>query len=166
MLYVFLVTGVMTVMASSASADELASPEGEVILEVHGEIAHTNGNGVARFDRAMLEALGVRELTTTTPWHDNEVVFSGVPLAALLDAVGAEGETLTATAVNDYKVELDSDEMREDEALMAMRENGRIMRLRDRGPIWLVFDRDTHREYLDEAHNYKWIWQLKAIEVQ
>lgn len=165
-LYISLATVALVALTNSTTADELANPAGNVILEVRGHIANTNGDGVARFDRPMLEALGVQEITTTTPWHDGDVVFAGVPLAALLDAVGADGETLIATAANDYSVELDSSEMRENDVLMAMRENGEIMRLRDRGPIWIVFDRETHPEYRDEAHNYKWIWQLTTLEVR
>jgi hypothetical protein len=165
-LYISLAAAALVALANWAVADELAKPDGDVILEVRGAIANTNGDGVARFDRPMLEALGVAEITTTTAWHDGDVVFAGVPLAALLDAVGAEGETLIATAANDYSVELDIGEMRENEALMAMRENGEIMRLRDHGPIWIVFDREAYPDYRDEAHNYKWIWQLTTLEIR
>jgi hypothetical protein len=40
------------------------------------------------------------------------------------------------------------------------------MRLRDHGPIWIVFDREAFPDYRDEAHNYKWIWQLTTLEVR
>ena len=40
-----------------AGAAELPEPQGPVILEVRGAIENTNGEGVAAFDREMLESL-------------------------------------------------------------------------------------------------------------
>jgi len=58
-------------------ADELPRPEGPVILTVDGAITRTNGTGVAEFDRAMLEQLGLIRLRTWTPWNDGEAEFEG-----------------------------------------------------------------------------------------
>ena len=72
-----------------ARAADLAKPQGKVILTLSGLIKETNGEGVAEFDIAMLEALGLKSFTTTTPWYTGAVTFEGVRMAALLDRVGA-----------------------------------------------------------------------------
>ncbi|MFM8989314.1 MAG: oxidoreductase, partial [Alphaproteobacteria bacterium] len=51
-----------------ASAQPRPAPAGTPILEISGRISVTNGDARARFDLAMLEALGVSRTRTTTAW--------------------------------------------------------------------------------------------------
>ena len=48
------------------AADALPRPTASVLLTVSGSIANTNAGKEAKFDRAMLEKLGVRTLRTST----------------------------------------------------------------------------------------------------
>lgn len=152
--------------AGPALAGELPAPTGPVILKVTGQIANTNDGDAAVFDRAMLDALGTATVKTSTSWTDGQPTFEGVPVAAILDAVGASGKTLHAIAVNDYAVDLEVDEVRKYPVLAAMKQDGRELRLRDRGPIWIVYPRDDYPELKPERNDYKWIWQLREIEVR
>ncbi len=131
-----------------------------------GKITHTNGPMRADFDRAMLQALGEGTITTSHSWADRPTTFAGVPVARLLDAVGAQGTKIRAVAVNNYAVDLDVAELRRYPVLLAMKADGVELRLRDRGPLWIVYPRDSYRELSDESHNYKWIWQLRSLELR
>jgi hypothetical protein len=152
--------------ALGAGAGELPKPSGPVVLTITGAITNTNGPGKAEFDRAMLEGLGLETLRTSTPWTEGVVAFEGVPMARLLDTVGATGSWLHTIAINDYAVDLEAAEMRRYEVLMAMRQDGKPLRVRDRGPLWVVYPREQHAELMDAAHNNKWIWQVREIEVR
>ncbi len=164
---VLLVAGLAcAVVHGPAQASELASPKGEVILSVTGRITNTNGPQRADFDREMLRALGEASITTSHSWADRPTTFTGVPVARLLDAVGAQGTKIRAVAINNYAVDLDVAELRRYPVLLAMQADGVELRLRDRGPLWIVYPRDSYRELSDESHNFKWIWQLRSLELR
>ncbi len=146
-------------------AGDLASPAGEVLLTVTGEIANTNDGEMAIFDRAMLEALGPVTITTTTPWTDGAQTFTGVPLVALTDAVGAGGDVLQATAINDYAVAIPRDDWVEGGPIIAYLNNGAPMSVRDKGPLWILYPFDDRAEYRSEVIFSRSIWQLNRLVV-
>lgn len=156
----------LTLVPVFATAADLATPSGKVILTVSGNIANTNADGKALFDRQMLEALGVSELTVETAWTDGRPTFSGVVGSKILDAVGAEGTTVVARAINDYKVEIPVSDLRRYPVLFAMQQDGRNMRVRDKGPIWIIYPRETYPELDTEQYKDRWIWQLEAIHIK
>jgi len=157
----------MLVAATPAAATApLPQATGEVVLTVTGAIARTNGDGAAEFDQAMLEEIGSARLATSTPWTDDVPEFEGVPMAALLDAVGAAGTVAVATALDGYSVELPIAELRTYPVLLAMRMNGEPLSVRDRGPLWVVYPRDQLPEFRDARHDAKWIWQLRSLEIR
>jgi hypothetical protein len=47
-----------------------------------------------------------------------------------------------------------------------MKADGVELQLRDRGPLWIVYPRDSFRELRDESNNFKWIWQLRSLELR
>ena len=71
-----------------------------------GRIANTNKDGIAQFDLAMLESMGMVSFATTTPWYDGPVKFEGVGMARLMDFVGATGSSITVKALNDYATDI------------------------------------------------------------
>ncbi len=93
-------------VTGSARAQSLARPDGRVIVTVSGRISRTNGEGVAEFDRAMLEAMPATTIETVTPWTDAVTKFEGPLASDLMKRVGATGSRVKATAVNDYSVEI------------------------------------------------------------
>lgn len=153
-------------IAVAAQAGSLPQPKSEVILSITGKIANTNGPGRADFDREMLVALGMAEIKTTHSWADKATTFEGVPFAKVLEAVGASGTKLRAVAINNYAIELEAAELRKYPVILAMKADGQELRRRDRGPLWVVYPRDSFPELKDEKHNFKWIWQLRSLEVQ
>lgn len=149
----------------------LSAPTGPVLLVVSGNIARSNGvdaagRPIAQFDRAMLEALGQKTITTTTPWHEGKPSFEGVPSTALMAAVRGTGKAARAVALNEYVVDLPMEDFLENKFILALKINGKYMTIRDRGPLFVIYDYDqTPRSTVSFAQN-KSIWQLIRLEVK
>lgn len=154
------------VPALAQAQDTLPAPTGEVLLTVTGDIAATNAEEAALFDLAMLEGLGITTFETTTTWTEGPQVFDGVAVATLMAALGVEDGTLTATAINDYSVEMPVTEMLASDAIIAFRQNGAEMSVRDKGPLWIVYPYDSDPEYRSETTYARSIWQLNRIAVE
>lgn len=145
--------------------EPLSRPTGGVILTVTGDIGRTNAEGRAEFDRTMLKAIGTTELTTSTSWTDGRSVFEGVLARDVLRAVGAQGDTVTATALNDYSIEIPVSDFQKYRVLFALSMDGAELTVRDKGPIWIVYPRDDHPELRNQNVDSKWIWQLAKIDI-
>lgn len=151
---------------SAPALESLAQPTGRVILTVSGAIERTNMDGQADFDRAMLERLGTTDLATSTSWTDGVPEFKGVLVRDVLRAVGAHGTVVTATALNDYSLEIPIADFDNYQVLFALEMNGTELTARDKGPIWIVYPRDDHSELQDGIFDLKWVWQLAKIEIK
>lgn len=152
---------------TAAHAERLDAPAGRVILEVTGNANNRNGPDAARFDLAMLDAMPQEEIRTMTPWTDGLTVFTGVSLSYLLDAVGAadDADTISAVALNDYKVEIPVSDALQHGVIIASRMNGETMSVREKGPLWIIYPLSDKPE-IDSQETYsKMIWQLKRLEV-
>lgn len=156
---------VMTMIASVAQAVELPAPKGDVILTVSGNIAQTNGDNVARFDRAMLEDLQQATVTTATPWFDDVHDFSGPLGAAILDAVGAQGATLRVVALNDYAATVPAADLHELGVVFATHLDMRPISVREKGPLFLIYPFDDNPDLFDEVYFGRSVWQIARIEV-
>lgn len=151
-------------VGSPARADQLASPTGEVLLIVGGEIENTNIGDEAHFDREMLRALGMTEIVARTPWHEKDTVFEGVLARRVMEAVGARGTSVRAIAANDYKVSLPLEDFTGYDILFAMYVDGEALRLRTKGPIWVIYPEGT--ELPVHAREERMIWQLVKLHVE
>ena len=109
--------------------------------------------------------LGVRRLATSTAWTEGRTEFEGVLARDLLDAVGAEGSGVLATALNDYSVAIPLDELRRYPVLLALKMNGQYLKIMDKGPVWIVYPRDQYRELQDSLTDKRWVWQLRELHV-
>ncbi len=145
---------------------KLAQPQGPVILTISGAITNTNGEGVAKLDREMLLSLGQHELRTTTSWTEGVKTFRGVLANDVLEYVGAYGSTITATALNDYVVEIPVSDFEKYGVVFALWMDGEQLTRRTKGPIWPVYPRDEFPELMNRASDKKWIWQLVTIEIR
>lgn len=152
--------------ASSAEAETLPEPAGEVILTVDGAIANTADGEEARFDVAALEALGLTTVTTSTPWTDGAVTYEGVLGRVLMEHVGAKGSRLMARALNDYLVDIPIADFTDYDVILAIKANGAYMPIRDKGPIFVVYPLDTHPGLLNNTIYSRCVWQLARLTVQ
>lgn len=158
---VCLLAGLFPLMAM---ANASSPPTGPVVLEVSGAVNVEGSNGVLAFDRAMLEALEWVEIETYTSFTEGPQVFAGPTLSSLLTAVGASGQVIHASAVNDYTVTIPVSDAEAHDVILAMNMNGSPMRVRDKGPIWVVYplsEEDAERRLFDD----QMIWQLTRMRI-
>ena len=160
--------GAMTWLAViGADAASLSSPVDKPILTVSGKIAVTNKDGaVAQFDRAMLEALGTVSFETGTPWYKQPVKFEGVPLAKLMDALGATGERIVAIALNDYSAEVPMEDIKKYNVILALKRDGEYMPVRDKGPLFIVYPFDSNPDLKNPKYYSRSVWQIARLEVK
>ncbi len=145
-------------LASIASA-------GDTLLTVSGDIVPKSGQGLVEFDLADLQSLPTKTILTETIWTDGQQSFTGVPLADLLDTVGAQAGTLRAVALNDYAVNIPTSDAVTGGPIVAYFRNGEEMSVRDRGPLWVIYPYDENVAYKTEEYYSRSIWQLDRIEV-
>lgn len=160
----FLAAAVCLLAQNAARAEGLPEPEGKVLLVVKGNIEQTNRQAEADFDRAMLEALGVTKLVTETAWHPEGTEFDGVLARRLMEAVGAQGNTVTAIAANDYKVTIPLEDFSRYDVLLATHVNGEVLRLRTKGPIWLIYPEEVGLP--PHIRQERMIWQVTEFRVE
>ncbi|MEP5154970.1 molybdopterin-dependent oxidoreductase [Planktotalea sp.] len=157
--------GLFCATMSPTFAEDIAAPEGEVILTVSGTPDVANVGDTLQFDRDTFAALGLQTIETTTIWTEGMQSFEGVPLATLTALFGVEDGTLNATAINDYTVEIPVSDAVEGGPIIAFMMNGEEMSLRDKGPLWVVYPYDSKAEYRTEVVYSRSIWQLDRLEV-
>jgi hypothetical protein len=154
-----------TLAPTAVLANALAVPTGEVILTIEGNIANTNGEGVAVFDLAMLDALPQRTTTTETPWYDDAQSFSGPVIQSLLEAIGAQGTTVTVRALNDYSAEIPIEDLQANPVILASRLNGDVLSVRDKGPLFVVYPFDLDPSLYNEVYFGRSVWQVVSVTV-
>jgi hypothetical protein len=152
--------------AAAGAPARLPQPTEAVILTVSGRIAVVNRGDTAQFDRPMLEALGTRAITTTTPWHDGRVTFEGVPMTRLMQAVGAQGDTVTALALNDYATDIPMDDFARYGVLLALKRDGAYMPVRDKGPLFIVYPYDSDPALRSRRFYSRSAWQVVRLVVR
>jgi hypothetical protein len=164
-----LILAALLIVATSGLAigqdQSLPKPTQQVILTVTGDIERRNSQSGAQFDRPMLEALGLEPLRTSTAWTEGTVEFEGVPARRVMEAVGARGQTVLASALDNYQSEIPISDFERYPILLALRMDGRELPS-DRGPIWIVYPRDQFPELQNEEANSGWVWQLREFTVK
>ncbi len=163
----FIVAAVVTVLSSASLswAASIPAPQSKPILEIVGNIGVTNKDGAAVFDREMLESLGMETITTTTPWHKGTVTFEGVPMAKVMELVGAKGKTVKALALNDYVTQIPMEDFAKFGVILALKRDGEYMPVRDKGPLFIVYPYDSKPELKSQTYYGRSAWQLKRLEI-
>lgn len=149
-----------------AASAGLETPSGPVILSLEGKIAKTNAGKEARFDRTMLQALGMKSLKTSNPFDNTVHTYEGVLLIDVLRHVAADGKMLVAYALDGYAVEIPFADAEKFPVLLAMKSDGKEMTVRSKGPIWIIYPIDHFSELKDEKYSSRSIWQLERLIVE
>lgn len=151
---------------ASAPALALDAPKERPILSISGKIGVKNAGETARFDMKMLEALPQHTFTTRTPWYDKPVKFTGPLLSDLLAAVKANGSTISAIAINDYKISIPVGDTTQHKVIVARLLDDKPMPVREKGPLFVVYPFDSSAELRTSTYYERSIWQLKALDIQ
>jgi hypothetical protein len=136
------------------------------MLTVSGKIDVANSAGAAKFDRAMLEGLGMVSFETTTPWYKGSVRFEGVPLAKLMAAVGASGDRIIVVSLNDYSVQIPMEDIKKYNVILALKRDGSYMPVSDKGPLFIVYPFDSDPELKSQKFYSRSAWQVARLEVE
>lgn len=137
--------------------------ENRVILKIDGNI---DGGGVREFTRTDLERLGADAIRTSTPWHEGVQTFEGVPLDAVMQAVGAKGSKVVVVALNQYRTEIPLADFKEHKVLLATKRGGQYMEVRDKGPLFVIYPFDQNPNLKTERYYSRSAWQVRSITVE
>ncbi|MFC5706719.1 molybdopterin-binding oxidoreductase [Aeromonas eucrenophila] len=144
-----------------------ATPQGPVILKVTGNVDPADqADGEVAFDIAMIQALPQHEIVTSNPWVDKPHKYVGPKLADLMTAVGAEGKSITLTALNSFQIRVNWDKVKQYDPILAWQDDGMTMRVRDKGPLWFILPLDKYPELKRSEFTDMMIWQLSSIDIQ
>lgn len=143
-----------------------ADHDGPVVLIITGKLQRSDGKTQVSYDMATLARFKQYSYTTHTPWYQSARQFTGPLLRDVLADAGANGSTLRATALNDYRVTLPVEDTLKYEVLVARLIDGRAISVRDKGPLFIIYPFDANEELRNVVHYSRSAWQLKTIEVQ
>lgn len=149
----------------SARADDSGAPGGKPILSISGRIARSSDGDAAQFDRPMLEAIGMTCFVTSCPWYGSPVRFEGVPMARLMEAVGASGAKVTAVALDDYSTEIPMADFTTYGVILALKRDGKYMSVQDKGPLFIVYPYDSAPELQTRKFYSRSAWQVAQLVV-
>ena len=162
----FTVSALLCALTLSSAALALDAPKERPILVISGKIATKNAGEVARFDMKMIEALPQHSFTTSTPWFDRPVKFTGPLLADVLAAVKASGSNVSAVAINDYRITIPAADAAKFQVIIARLIDDKPIPVREKGPLFVVYPFDSSAELRTSTYYERSIWQLKALDIQ
>lgn len=146
-----------------------AAADAPVLLVVDGAVdpppGLARGDGAAHVDLAFLESLPRAAVRTSTPWADGVQEFEGARLSDLLDAVGARGYRVRADALDDYRADLDPQEVRRYPIIVAWLHGGEPMTVRTLGPLRIILPFDDHPALATAIGHARAVWQLTRLTV-
>ena len=134
----------------------------ETLLTLTGAVE----GGKVTITRADLDAMEWHDISTSTTVTDGRPLFRGVLVRDLLAHAQAEGETVTAQALNDYVIDIPVSDFHDFDVIAALYMDGAALTPRDKGPVWIVYPRDDHGVLADIRYDMRWVWQLVALHVQ
>lgn len=154
--------------ATRKEGDRLPVPPAptDIVLTIKGNIDASNQGQAIVLDRDTLESLQSIEYKIIDPFEQKENTFQGVYLNDILDLcqISAEAQSIEITALNDYKIEIPLDFIRQVPMLFALKQNGAYMQENYRGPAMLVVP--PHNYDAEFPRQSYWIWQITSIIVQ
>lgn len=151
---------------AAGAANDLPAPTGPVVLTISGRIAHTNSPEGAQFDVAMLEALPMRTAKVDTPYDPVTTDYTGPIAREVLKLVGASGQTLKISALDNYSIESPMSDFDKLDIIFATRQFGKLMTPRNKGPIFVMYPLDLDPGLRREEIFNRLVWQVTKIEVK
>jgi hypothetical protein len=143
----------------SAPAVTLAADE-PAILQIDGNIDSAEPLALTRPD---LEAIGMHDVITITPWNDELTTYTGPLIRDVLAHVGAKGDSIVAIALNNYRVVFPVSDARAYDVILAVRVNGEPIGVRERGPVRVIYPWSEREELRSEVYYSRAIWQLSGL---
>jgi hypothetical protein len=179
----WLLVAALLAWAGVSDAAELGQPAGEVVLTVAGAIGATNRgpyddfedgffkhherkfDKAAAFDLAMLEGLGMHEVTVTYDKWPRTFRFEGPWLKDVLAAAGAAGKDVSVLALDGFATEISAADVDAYDWIVAVKRDGRYLDIGQRGPTWIVYARRDGKP-IGAEDEQRWPWAAFLIEVR
>lgn len=158
-----IVAAILVSLAICLGPRQAAQAADPVILTIDGKTA---GGKAIEMTRKDIEALGPVKIATTTPWDDGVVTFEGVSMKQLLIKAGAQGATVTATALDNYVTEIPVSDFDTYQVILAVKRNGQYMEVRDKGPLFIVYPYDSDPGLKSEKYYARSAWQLRTLTIK
>lgn len=137
---------------------------GDILID--GNIALQNGKREIVLTKSALSAMPKARIKTSTSWTP-EAVFEGIPVADILERVGAQGSILRFHALNDYFVDIPVSDVETYHIILATTMDGKPLTVRNFGPYFVIYPIDAYRHELDRPrYHSRFIWQVNKISVQ
>lgn len=147
----------------SVSAIETAVVETEPLPDAAVSVIRTNGTMTVSV--AELEAIGLKRVTTSSPWEKGQLVFEGILFRDFLKKVGLEdADAVLVRAKDNYTQSIPREDWTDGPLLLVTRQDGKPLTLRTQGPFRLVYPLLDHPEYDTEIHKRRWVWAITSIE--
>jgi hypothetical protein len=156
----------LTLASWLPAARAIERPKGKVILTVTGRIGLRNSEAGAEFDMDMLAAMPQHTFSTKTPWYPQARKFTGPLLRDVLVSVDAQGRSLKAVAINDYKVDLPVEDTTRFPVVLARLLDDKPMPVREKGPLFIIYPFDSDETLRTERYYSRSAWQLKTLVVE
>ncbi|PML49306.1 hypothetical protein BCT35_13415 [Vibrio lentus] len=119
-----------------------------------------------QLSREQLLLLPQKEIKTTLPWVDGELVYSGVTLQTILETMDLPiSSQVTFVALNDYKIAVPKEDFYDYQPIIAIKQNGQFMSVRDKGPYWLIYPLSSTPDIDNTDFHAKMIWQIRDIHL-
>ncbi|WP_427916892.1 hypothetical protein [Vibrio splendidus] len=119
-----------------------------------------------QFSREQLLLLPQKEITTSLPWLDGEMVYSGVALQTVLETKDLPmASQVTFVALNDYKIAVPKEDFDDYQPIIAIKQNGQFMSVREKGPYWLIYPLSSTPDIDNTDFHAKMIWQIRDIHL-
>jgi hypothetical protein len=146
------------------AGDPIPAPEDEPILSINGLISRTNRSDELAVDLTTLEEMPLIQFEVFEPFVEKNMTFEGVPIADLMEIVGADSEAseLHVTALDDYEFTIPLEEIRGTKVLLATKAEGEHMTVADGGPTRIIFPADSQFGQNPDA----WVWSVETIVVR
>jgi len=147
-------------------AHALPVPQSEAILWISGSISQSNSNQGVVFDEEMLLALEQGSIKTNNHVVEDIVEYTGPRLLAVLEYVGATGESVKVIAWDDYVVTIPIADIKKYDLLLATHEAGKRMTIDDKGPLFVVYPFSEHPELRNDYYYSLSVWQVKELIIE
>lgn len=157
---IFLTFAFMMLAVLAVLVGRIANADEGVVLTIERA---DNTTAPVTFTMAQLDALPQATITTNTPWYDGPRSFTGPRLTDVLAAAQIPGETATATALNDYAVDVPVADAAAFGIILATRLDGELMPVRDKGPIFIVYPYDSDQKLQHDIYYTRSVWQLERL---
>lgn len=151
---------------ASAHAGTLPRPMDKTVLTISGNILEMNVGDSAQFDLKMLEALGLIDVETSTPWYRGKMIFQGVPLQSLMDKIGAKGERIVIYSLKYETTEMPMSDVGRYHPIIALKRNGIYMPIRDKGPICILYPFDGNNDLNNSTYYERSVWSVEKMIIK